>query len=90
MKLSSLINRMEEYLNSWWGTLPIEALEEITGLEFDDEVFFNDVDYFWNAMNILDKAYIHEEHHTKYDEYTKHIILDEFIQEPTLKNEEEN
>lgn len=81
MEINNLLDKAEEYLNCWWGALPIEALEEITGLEFEGDAtdFFEDVNSFWEAMDFSDKQYLHKEFFEKYKQYTIHIVFDNFL-----------
>ena len=82
--MENLSEKINEYLQNWYGSLPIQALNKIHHLstdywspilseDYDDEL--NNLSIEWYELDLTDKLELHDSLYNEYYEFTKSITL---------------
>jgi hypothetical protein len=71
----TLSERIHEYLHEWYTSLPVTAIAEAHGVDYN-QIRWNELEQFrddWYELELTEKLEIHDRLQDKYKEFTKQI-----------------
>jgi hypothetical protein len=78
-----IIEPVDNYLNDWFNSLPLSAVEEILDVSLYDnkdiDKALDDIRYQWMEANFMEKVTIHDNFWEKYEGYTNHLEIPHLI-----------
>jgi hypothetical protein len=73
----TLSERVHEYLHDWYTSLPVTAIAEAHGVDYN-QIRWNELEQFrddWYQLDLIEKLEIHDRLHDKYESFTNQIKL---------------